>query len=568
MRALLALLFLLAGAVPAMAERFVAISFHGVVDDEKELGSDDITTGRLIAFFDWLKGSGWNAVSLDDIAAARAGTRPLPPRAILLTFDDGYRDAYTRVFPLLLAYRYPAVFALVGTWMDASPDGTVLYGDTRVPREKFMSWAEAREMAASGLAEFASHSYNLHKGVLGSPQGSRPPAASTWIYDPRTGLHETDAAIQARILADFRRSMSLMRTHLSKAPRTLVWPYGRYSGPALAAARQAGFTFALTLDPEPADTANLMAIPRLFPVQDPKLGIMAEELRFADPNPATRRVVCLALDPLAQGGPADQEQALGKTIEALRRLGANTVVLDPSVSHPPGTPMGPVWFRTPLRPMAQDLFSFIAWQLRSRAGVDVYARVDLGAAEAAMGRNRVAEFTRDLVRNVLLTGLLLEPAGDLLTAGAGQPIPAPWLIRAARNGVDPASLNPEGQRALEAWRAAVALRPSLRLALPSTSIPPGPWPAPAADWLLTAPTAEPLASVATILNKRGWLAPDVGPRIVLPLQAGESEAAIIRAIRRAQGQGATAFSLCPAPSFPTDPGLNAAFSAASFPRLP
>ncbi|NBW63906.1 MAG: hypothetical protein EBR33_12480 [Synechococcaceae bacterium WB4_1_0192] len=47
---------------------------------------------------------------------AGLGKQPLPRKAVLLTFDDGYLSLYTRVFPLLLAYRIPAVAALVGEW--------------------------------------------------------------------------------------------------------------------------------------------------------------------------------------------------------------------------------------------------------------------------------------------------------------------------------------------------------------------------------------------------------------------------------------------------------------------
>ena len=94
-----------------------------------DLDGDAVTTRTLAQFFDWLKGTGWTAVSLDDIAAAARGTRPLPDKAILITFDDGYRSLYTRVFPLLQVYRFPIVAALVGSWMEGRPDGTVPYGD-------------------------------------------------------------------------------------------------------------------------------------------------------------------------------------------------------------------------------------------------------------------------------------------------------------------------------------------------------------------------------------------------------------------------------------------------------
>src|SRR6185369_15409620 len=149
-------------------------------------------------FFDWLKGSGWTAVTLDDLAAAHDGRRRLPEKAILITFDDGYRSLYTRVFPLLRIYGFPAVAALVGSWMDGPPGGSVMYGDKKVPRGNFISWPEAREMQASGLVEFASHSYELHRGVQANPQGSMTPAAVTWPYDPASGRYFEDSVYLAR----------------------------------------------------------------------------------------------------------------------------------------------------------------------------------------------------------------------------------------------------------------------------------------------------------------------------------------------------------------------------------
>ena len=291
-------LFVGVSARPALAQRFAAIALHDVADDERELGPDDIVTARLIALFDWLRGNGWTAISLDDVDAARRGIRALPSRPILITFDDGYRSAYTRVFPLLLAYRMPAVFALVGSWMDAPDTATVRYGDTDVPRGKFLSWAEAREMQASGLAEFASHSYGLHTGVPGNAFGSRFPAAAAWQFDPKSGTRESDAALRARVRADLDRSRALMVSRLGRAPRALVWPFGRYAGPALQAAVDTGFSFALGLNSEPADAGRPMDIPRFYPSGDPKLGSMAEALRFDDPRPLTRRIACLDPAPL------------------------------------------------------------------------------------------------------------------------------------------------------------------------------------------------------------------------------------------------------------------------------
>ena len=97
MRLLLSVLLVLSGIAAAHAQpagqRFAVISFHDVVDRSEDLDFDGVTTARLAQFFDWLKASGWHAITLDDVAAANRGIRPLPEKPILLTFDDGYRSS-------------------------------------------------------------------------------------------------------------------------------------------------------------------------------------------------------------------------------------------------------------------------------------------------------------------------------------------------------------------------------------------------------------------------------------------------------------------------------------------
>lgn len=53
-------------------------------------------------------------VSCDDVRAALAGKTELPDNAMLLTFDDGYLDHYTYVFPLLAQYDIPGFFSMPG----------------------------------------------------------------------------------------------------------------------------------------------------------------------------------------------------------------------------------------------------------------------------------------------------------------------------------------------------------------------------------------------------------------------------------------------------------------------
>lgn len=564
MRVLAVVVMMLFFSASARAETYVAISFHDVRDDEESLGPDDITTASLVGFFDWLVGNGWSAVSLDDIEAAHSGKKKLPPKAILLTFDDGYASHYSRVYPLLRAYGFPAVFFLVGSWMEGGPDGIVRYGDKDLPRGDFLSWSQVREMAASGLAEFGSHSHDLHQGIAGNPQGSKPPAAATWSYDPASGQYEADAVLQARIHADLKRSIETMQREVGRVPRALAWPFGRTSGPAMVAARQAGFRYVMGLAHEPADTARPMQIQRLYPTQNPSLKEIVALLRPDTSAPEQLRLACLGLDDIAA---TDPESALGQAIEDIRRLGPGTVLLDPFAAADKGLPLRSPWFRSGLVPARKDFLGFAAWQIRSRAGVEVFLRLDLHAIAAAAGTEHVAELVRDIVRAAPVDGIVIDPPGPFLAAGP-VPVPAkPWTMRVARERIAAMAAGTQDDRlVLQAWEAARQERPDLRLGIMASLPLAGAWPASGADFVLLKPDGARPAGIIQSLTSQERLDPAAGSRLVLPLTGDPVAAA--EDLRRAQARGAAAFAYCPAKALPADPAMRAAFSISRFPRLP
>src|SRR5690554_79911 len=139
---------------PAMAAResgdFVVISYHDVVDLEATpdttLLPQTITRTRLIEHFNLIRARGYHPVSFQQILDAKAGIAPLPDKAILLTFDDGYRSFYDIVYPLLKLYDYPAITAVVGSWIDTPASDSVAYGDTHLNRSRFMTREQLKEL--------------------------------------------------------------------------------------------------------------------------------------------------------------------------------------------------------------------------------------------------------------------------------------------------------------------------------------------------------------------------------------------------------------------------------------
>ena len=418
-------------------------------------------------------------------------------------------------------------------------------------------------MQASGLVEFASHSYDMHRGAIANPQGNAIPAARTWRYDSATALYENDEQHRARIRADLDRSRRQIAAGLGRPPRTLVWPFGRFSGPALEEAKAAGFAFAFTLEDEPADAAGPMGVHRYFPNFDPALGEIADNLPFDVEAPETARVACLALDGLAVLQGAAQAAALGAMIENLRTLGANKVVIDGQAALPaPDSALSEVFFPTSLRPMRADLLSRAVWQLRSRAGVEVYVHLPLAASVAAVGEAGAATLYADMMRHAAVDGIVVEAPAQPPSAASGHKN----AVRARRAALDPAALDVNSRLALSVYRAAVIVDPLLRLML---SVPAPAGPADWADYILSPPAADAdgLAQQAARLRAEGWLRPDLAGHVVLGMPV--APAAQVAGLRAAQRQGATGFALCPKmPSLPPSAALSAAFSAAVFPYRP
>lgn len=187
----------------------------------------------------------YRSLGLDELLAIAEGRTPLPERAVVLTFDDGDRSVYTIAWPLLKKYGFKGVLFIVDGWVDGGAP----------PELNVMSWAEIRELAASGDFEVQSHSHSLHY--------------KTWHEDAYYAVAEVvdwqgDPAGLERLAADLRRSRSTLAEHLGEAPRYLAWPYGSATARTDSIARAAGFagSFGLRFGRVGYEEQSPMSLPR------------------------------------------------------------------------------------------------------------------------------------------------------------------------------------------------------------------------------------------------------------------------------------------------------------------
>lgn len=360
--------------------RFFTIGYHDVRDNLARHYDPDqyaVTAEHLAAHFRWLDAQGFTIISIDDVLAAQAGERDLPDRSVLLTFDDGFRSVYTHVFPLLKSFGFTAVVSPVTSWIET--DAAVPYNQEALTREDFLTWNHLREMVDSGLVEVASHSHDMHRGIVANPQGNELPVATSAAFS--RGRYESRTEQEARVRADLRTSADLIEQHLGMRPRAITWPYGAWNESTRAQAQALGMTLSFTLDTQaPLDTRGIIG--REMPVGNPGLERFADLFRVSHGSTPVRAAQ-IDLDYVYDPDPTRQEANLGLLLDRVKAMGINTVFLQAFADPDGDGAADALYFPNRHLPLRSDLFNRAAWQLRTRAEVQVFAWMPVMAFTSA-----------------------------------------------------------------------------------------------------------------------------------------------------------------------------------------
>jgi peptidoglycan/xylan/chitin deacetylase (PgdA/CDA1 family) len=168
-----------------------------------------------------LKAAGWRTITAGELSEAVQARSEVPPRTLVITFDDGRPDNYTSAFPILQHYGFTATFFIV---------------PARIGSTQHMTACQLRELAAAGN-ELADH---------------------TWNHCDLTALTYGQARSRIRMAAD------AIETLVGVRPRTLAYPYGRYDPTVELAAEAEGMDMAFTTEHGAAESLEQgLAVSRL-----------------------------------------------------------------------------------------------------------------------------------------------------------------------------------------------------------------------------------------------------------------------------------------------------------------
>ncbi|MGE8563951.1 MAG: poly-beta-1,6-N-acetyl-D-glucosamine N-deacetylase PgaB, partial [Acinetobacter bohemicus] len=235
--------------------------------------------------------------------------------------------------------------------------------------------------------EIANHSYNLHRGILGNPQGNLESAAVTRLYDRQTARYEDDQHYQKRIFDDLKRNNQLLTANGLKAPRVMVWPYGHYNMQTVNIAKQLGMSITISLN-DGADSAksSLGQLNRILVEGDMSITDLAQEIKDRQQNLGDnnrpQKIMHIDLDYIYDQDPVQQERNLDHLLDRIVEVDGNTVYLQAFSDPDANGSADMVYFPNRYLPMRADLFNRVAWQIQSRTQVSrIYAWMPLLAWE-------------------------------------------------------------------------------------------------------------------------------------------------------------------------------------------
>jgi peptidoglycan/xylan/chitin deacetylase (PgdA/CDA1 family) len=109
---------------------------------------------------------GFNVISFSESVKLLQQGNPIPPKTVVITFDDGFRNNYVYAYQILMKYGFSGIFFLVSDFIDSEEPFPWMkqHGE---PREEIkdalpMKWRQARKMLHGGM-EFGSHSLDHRK---------------------------------------------------------------------------------------------------------------------------------------------------------------------------------------------------------------------------------------------------------------------------------------------------------------------------------------------------------------------------------------------------------------------
>lgn len=174
----------------------------------------NILPNVLASQIETLKVDGYSFITPGDVINALDKGEKLPSKSIILTFDDGYMDFYTDVFPILKKEQVKAVAYIVPNFLN---------------HPNYMFTFQLQEIAKSPYVEIGAHTMD-HLSLAGMKK--------------------------EKAQYEIAESRKVLQNMLKLPINSFAYPYGSFDQQAIKLVKEAGFTNAVSTVPGIQDTAD------------------------------------------------------------------------------------------------------------------------------------------------------------------------------------------------------------------------------------------------------------------------------------------------------------------------
>ncbi|WP_416176812.1 polysaccharide deacetylase family protein [Dialister sp.] len=193
--------------VPYSVPEGVSVLMYHMIGNEQG-NAAIMTEANLRIQMNYLRDHGYHPITMQELYDYVTKGAPLPEKPVCITFDDGYLDSYTIVYPLMKEYGYPWTLFLITD-------------DVGKPYNR-MTWDQLKEMADSHTVTIANH-------TLSHPK----------LHNLATAKEKEKEIVEAN---------QALKYHLGIDNPWLAYPYGDYDDEVVAIAKKAGIKMAVTTD--------------------------------------------------------------------------------------------------------------------------------------------------------------------------------------------------------------------------------------------------------------------------------------------------------------------------------
>lgn len=198
---------------PALA----ALLYHGLAEKETDpmLGYRVHQSTRTFeAQMKALADAGYTAVTVREVADWLAGRAKLPPKPVLITFDDARADSF-RADPILERHGFKATMMAALANVDGKPH----------PPPGYAGWDTLKRYADTGRWEIESHGDQAHAMIPMDAKGRRGLFLVNRKVDEK-GVVETEEAWKLRVAEDLAEARRRIEEKLGRAPIAFAFPDG------------------------------------------------------------------------------------------------------------------------------------------------------------------------------------------------------------------------------------------------------------------------------------------------------------------------------------------------------